>query len=134
MAEAKSEVKELTSKLEAAKEEAKALKASCEEQKEELAQLKASSESAEERKELDEKVVAFVNKQYVALKALDGQEDAKAPKELLEAVAFIDEHSARLSALIPTDGASKKAASEPKKPFGGLSASALSAYKSGVSA
>lgn len=50
------------------------------------------------------KLKAFVGKQYVALKALDGDADATAPDDMTEMVKFIDENETRLSALITPGG------------------------------
>jgi chromosome segregation ATPase len=52
---------------------------------------------------------AYIGKQYVALKTLDGDTDAKALDNVAEMVDFIDKNEARLSALIPAGGASTAA-------------------------
>lgn len=57
------------------------------------------------------KLKAFVGKQYVALKALDGETDATAPDDIADMVKFVDENEARLSALITPGGKSTAAGS-----------------------
>ena len=54
---------------------------------------------------------AYIGKQYVALKALDGEADAKVLDDVALMVDFIGENEARLSALIPTNGVSLGAGS-----------------------
>lgn len=51
----------------------------------------------------------YIGKQFVALKALDGEADVDPSDNLEEMVEFITENETRLSALIPTNGASTPA-------------------------
>jgi hypothetical protein len=52
---------------------------------------------------------ALIGKNYVALKALDGEADANVPEDITEAVKFIEDNQARLSALIPAGGVTVQA-------------------------
>lgn len=69
-------------------------------------ELKAKAPEAEAAIALADTLKDYVGKQYVALKALDGEAEATVPDDLAEAVAYIDGNSARLSALIPPGGVS----------------------------
>ena len=54
----------------------------------------------------------LIGKQYVALKALDGDTDAKVLEDVPAMVDFITGNETRLSALIPAGGASQGAGSD----------------------
>ena len=100
---------------------------------EQVTQLQAQIDEVAEP-EFDEETTtalkAYIGKQYTALKALDGEADATAPDDIAEAVRFISENEARLSALIPAEGAStpagKNTSDKPTQP----NVAALSAFKS----
>lgn len=75
--------------------------------------LQTRLDAAEEAGSLTEAQTAalndYVGRQFVALKALDGDTDAKVLEDVTEMVSYIGENEARLSALIPTGGASRGA-------------------------
>tara|TARA_Y100001001_G_scaffold138359_1_gene140496 strand:+ start:14530 stop:15708 length:1179 start_codon:yes stop_codon:yes gene_type:complete len=77
--------------------------------------LKTQLEAASEEGDLDADQTAALNgligKQYVALKALDGDTDAKVLDEVALMVDYITGNETRLSALIPAGGASQGAGS-----------------------
>ena len=77
--------------------------------------LKSKLEAASEEGDLDADQTAALNgligKQYVALKALDGDTDAKVLDEVALMVDYITGNETRLSALIPAGGASQGAGS-----------------------
>ena len=54
---------------------------------------------------------ALIGKQYTALKALDGDTEAKVLEDVSAMVEFITGNEARLSALIPAGGTSQGASS-----------------------
>lgn len=77
--------------------------------------LKTQLEAASEEGDLDADQTAALNgligKQYVALKALDGDTDAKVLDDVALMVDYITGNETRLSALIPAGGASQGAGS-----------------------
>lgn len=111
---------ELSTKLSTAEASATALTAErdaavtrAEEAEAEVARLTAEAEAAAEAAETDQpelteeqqtELKAYVDKQFVALKALDGETDATAPESMADTVIFITENATRLSSLIPVDG------------------------------
>lgn len=75
-------------------------------------QLEAASASSGEGELNAEQTTALntlIGKQYVALKALDGDTDAKVEDNVATMVDFITGNETRLSALIPVDGVSQGA-------------------------
>ena len=75
--------------------------------KEELEGVRAELAAKEEPAATEEQIAAlstFVGKQYVAMKALDGETEVTIPQDLSVAMKFVEENSARLSALVPVGG------------------------------
>lgn len=75
---------------------------------------------------------AYVDKQFIALKTLDGETEAEAPETLSDAISFINKNAARLSALIPEGGASTSAGRDTKttEPATPRQIASLAAFKS----
>lgn len=103
---------ELSTKLSASEQKVATLEASVADKDAQIATLEAAASEAPAAAtpEFSEAQVAalkgYVGKQFVALKALDGDAEASAETDLDEMLAFIDANDARLSALIPVDGVS----------------------------
>lgn len=74
-------------------------------------QLEAANASKDLSDEQTTALNALIGKQFVALKALDGDTDAKVLEDVPTMVEFITGNEARLSALIPAGGASQGAGS-----------------------
>lgn len=112
---ANNEKQEIAVKLNAAETEVATLTASLSARDETIAELteardtlQAQIDSQENDEGFSEEQMAtlnaYVGKQYVALKTLDGDTDAKALDDVSEMIKFIGENEARLTALIPTEG------------------------------
>lgn len=107
------EIVDLKVKLNTSEAQATSLTADVASRDETIAALTAENTTLKEKEAEADKAIAlattvteYIGKQYVALKALDGEADAKVPENIAEAVTYIDANSARLSALIPTGGVS----------------------------
>lgn len=74
------------------------------------------------------KMATLIGKNYIALKALDGDTEAKVSEDVEVMIKFIDENEVRLSALIPTGGVSNGS----QEPDGSkqLKLAQISAFKS----
>lgn len=110
---------DLSTKLAAATSKVEGLEASVTEKDESITaltterdELQTKLEAASAEGMSEEQMTAlstYVGRHYVALKALDGDTDAKPSDDLAEMVDFLGKNEARLSALIPVDGASQGA-------------------------
>lgn len=77
-----------------------------------VATLEASAADAEVKPETLTALKAHIGKQFIALKALDGDAAATALDDTDAMVTFINENEARLSALIPVGGVTTAAGAE----------------------
>lgn len=101
----------LTTELSARDETITALTAERDELQTQLEAASANNDEGALSEEQTTALNALIGKQYVALKALDGDTDAKILEDIPAMVEFITGNETRLSALIPAGGASQGAGS-----------------------
>lgn len=111
---------------------ADAAEAKAKELQEQLDAAEASKGESTVSDEAVELMVTQTNKQYIALKALEGEADAKAPESIEDAIKYISENNAKLTALIPEGGIAKAAGTgdDDKSKHTKVTPAQLTAFKS----